>query len=91
MTYYDLPQDLQDMYAWLDDDAKNYPVEWVDGVIRFKRNKCVDWCASRGILNDMWMAARKEQWPKKDIQFFYRQIGYSLSGYGDITGWDNLP
>ena len=43
MNYYDLPPDLQESYADLDEESKQYPLVWTPGregqiprVIRFK-------------------------------------------------------
>ena len=90
MTYYDLTPELQKSYQWLDDVSKQAPLEWVGSVIRFKRNLAVGWAQEHSNLNDMWIEASRNKWPLEDMMSFYRQIGYSLSGFGDIFHDDGM-
>lgn len=61
------------------------PIVEIDGVIRFKRNAIVCYLLESGAfdLNDL---ARKD-FSKDDRQQFAQLIGYSLSGYGDLTSY----
>lgn len=91
MTYSDLSQELQDAYAWLDPASKLAPLKWdgtgEDRVLRFKANQAITWVhdVNDGLsLNKLWVAAHREHWLIADMMELYRQMGYSLSGFGDI-------
>lgn len=92
MTYYDLPADLQETYADLDEESKRYPLEFTDQcrVLRFKRNKAVGFamdvlCCARDLnLNSLCIAAQRERWPLEDLRMFYRMSGYSLCGFLEV-------
>ena len=67
-----------------------HPIQPVEddgtGVIRFKRNKIVrfllDWATSRGCsMNELAMI----EFTDEDRQQFAQLIGYSLSGYGELS------
>jgi hypothetical protein len=83
-------------YDWLDTDAKVAPVEMVDGVLRFRANRVVRFLldhAKQGEecnLNDLWAFAEAAEVYREEMQEFYRLIGYSLSGYGEID-FERLP
>jgi hypothetical protein len=91
MNYYDLPPDLQEEYADLDEASKRYPLEFTDKArsLRFKQNKAVRFamdalCHSRVNLNHLCIAAQREGWPLEDVRMFYRMSGYSLCGFLEI-------
>lgn len=57
-----------------------------DGVIRFKQNQMVrhllDWASERGMdLNEMALL----NFPREDWEQFAQLIGYSVSGFGDLS------
>ena len=86
MTYADLSPDLQDEYDWLDEESKQAELEWDDQVLRFKKDPVIDflWANRMVDLNILAVAAMKHKWPLKYMMRFYRGLGYSLSGFGDI-------
>lgn len=59
-------------------------VEFVDNVIRFKKNKAVCFVYDNRKTNDLWVEYHEGRIPLEDIEHLYMQIGYSLSGFGDI-------
>lgn len=66
------------------------PVEIVDGVIRFKKNKIVDWMLEEGTrrglfdLNKLYLDVQRGQFSKDDYDQLMQLIGYSVSGYGGL-------
>ena len=86
MTYHDLSPELQEAYADLDDESKSAPLEWRDGVLRFKSNAAVRYALDHTNLSDMWIDASRNEWPREDIMSLYRQMGYSLCGFCDVFG-----
>lgn len=63
-------------------------VEGTDGIIRFKSNKIVEYLLNNGniSMNDV---ARLD-FSKDDRQQFAQLIGYSLSGYSDLSYVDEV-
>lgn len=55
------------------------------GTIRFKENAVVRFLLDAGPfdLNQIW----RMPFSIEDLEQFYQQIGYSVSGYGDISGF----
>jgi hypothetical protein len=57
------------------------------GVLRYVTNPLVRWLEDRVSLNDMWIVyRRKGAWTREQFMQFYRDIGYSLSGFEEIWG-----
>jgi hypothetical protein len=55
------------------------------GIIRWKQNGAVRWVVDNGVdLNALSIAHQRGFIPTEDYMAFYRQMGYSLSGYLDI-------
>ena len=84
LTFYNLPPDVQEAYAGLDDASKQYPLEMDGKVIRFKANLPVKFCVDHINLNDLWKEASRNDWPGEDLRQFYREMGYSLCGFLEI-------
>ena len=86
MTYKDLPQDLQEAYDWLDEESKQVELEWDSQVLRFKTNPVIKYLYNAGKLdmNAIAINAMHNEWPLKYMMRFYRDLGCSLSGFGDI-------
>jgi hypothetical protein len=63
------------------------PVEYVDRVIRFKKNKVVRYLLDAGgiDLNAIVGAFKREGFSVEDMEQFYQLIGYSVSGFGDLS------
>lgn len=60
------------------------PVEWAsDGVIRFKENKIIDYLFKTGKLDLNEIAAIP--FPPEDRMQLAQLLGYSVSGYGDLS------
>lgn len=60
------------------------PVEYDDdGVIRFKENKIVRYMLDKGVvtMNDLAIIP----FSKEDREHFAQLIGYSVSGFGDLS------
>lgn len=57
------------------------------GVLRFKRNKIIDWLFSTGKLdlNQVALLTARGQFPKEDEEQLAQLLGYSLSGFGDLS------
>ena len=62
----------------------NHPIQPIEkddrGVFRFKRNKIVEFL-SEGKLNDLAVM----NFPQEDWEQLAQLIGYSLSGFGDLS------
>lgn len=54
-----------------------------DGVIRFKQNAIVDWLFMTGKIDLNEIAATP--FPRNDREQFWQLLGYSVSGYGDLS------
>lgn len=88
-TYADLSPDLQEAYAWLDPISKTAPLAWVgtgkNKVLRFKANRAIVFMYEEyRDMNEIWSMARSAKWSTEDVMSLYRQLGYSLSGFGDV-------
>ena len=59
------------------------PLEWVDDVIRFKQNKIVRFLLDAG-LYDMNLLLMMP-FDREDYEQFAQLIGYSVSGFGDLS------
>lgn len=64
----------------------NHPMQPIyrapDGVIRFKENRIITWLVSnRSNLNEIAM----QGFPQEDMEQFWQLLGYSVSGYGDLS------
>lgn len=60
------------------------PIELDDqGVARFRRNKIIDWLYRQGKIDLNEIATK--QFPAEDQMQFAQLIGYSVSGYGDLS------
>lgn len=53
------------------------------GVIRFKENKLVQYILDKGGIDMNHLAV--QEFPQEDREQFAQLIGYSLSGYGDLS------
>lgn len=71
-------------------DAQNHPLELVDGQLRFKPDPVINYIHRRARLtnlNDLCFAMDTDQPTHRlSLRRFYRDIGYSLSGYLEIFG-----
>lgn len=69
------------------DDVSDHPMQPVEldghGVARFRANQIVEYLLDEGGL-DLNMLAR-HGFPNEDWEQFYQLIGYSVSGYGDLS------
>jgi len=69
------------------------PLVLVGGIIRFKQNKVVDFlleCAREGKkfdLNALWILYHRKLFSIEDMVQLYQLIGYSVSGFGDISNF----
>lgn len=69
------------------------PLVWVRDVVRFKKNAVVDFLleqATAGIkcdLNQIWRLFGRGTFPIEDMEQFYQLIGYSVSGYGEMSNF----
>jgi hypothetical protein len=57
---------------------------WVDDVIRFQENKLVEYLLDNGGI-DLNHLARLPDIPQADREQFAQLIGYSVSGFGDLS------
>jgi hypothetical protein len=67
----------------------NHPVVLVeDAVIRYKENSAIRWMMDHKStdLNQMWIAYRRDEIDRDDFMHFYRDLGYSLAGFGEVWG-----
>jgi len=95
-----IPEDKRDEVLltirrhYMPEVTTNWPiVQDKDGVLRFKEDPMTVWLHSRTNLNDMVSACQHGfagVWSRKKIKDFYRGMGYSLSGFGEVfTGKDD--
>ena len=63
------------------------PIELVDGIIRFKPNKIIQYLFHVGKLNLNEIAAM--EFDKDDRQQLAQLLGYSICGYADLSYVDN--
>jgi hypothetical protein len=58
-----------------------------EGVVRFQSNKIVDWLfATQKIsLNEISAMCQTSKIPKADQMQFWQMLGYSVSGFGDLS------
>lgn len=56
-------------------------------VIRFKRNEIVDWLERTGKanLNEIALMHADGQFSVEDMEQFWQLLGYSVSGYADLS------
>ena len=54
-----------------------------DGVIRFRGNAIVEWLVDTGRVNLNEIASHG--FPQADMEQFWQLLGYSVSGYGDLS------
>ena len=58
----------------------------MDGnVVRFKRNAIVDRLFNEGVINLNRIAMWLDSVPVEDVEQFWQLLGYSVSGYGDLS------
>lgn len=56
------------------------------GVIRYKRNTLIYYLYERISINDMVLMYQRGAWERDVFMQFYRDIGYSLSGFAEVWG-----
>ena len=56
------------------------------GVLRYKQNPLVCWLSGHIDLNEMWRSYGQGTWSREAFMQFYRDIGYSLSGFEEVWG-----
>jgi hypothetical protein len=58
-----------------------------DGNIRFRQNAIVNWLWESGkvSLNEILAVASDRSMPIEDIEQFWQMLGYSVSGFGDLS------
>lgn len=73
--------DLLDLYP-------DHPIEYRNDALRWKRNALACWLCDHTDLNAMAAAyqSRIPAFPLEDYTRFYRDIGYSLSGFIEVFG-----
>ena len=57
------------------------------GVARFRENDVIRWLVDvKGVnLNEVSRVAQTEEFDRYDVAQFWQMLGYSVSGYGDIS------
>jgi hypothetical protein len=73
---------------YVGNEHPDQPIEMVDGVARFKRNPIVDFLLKMGPfdLNQIsHMLYENSNWTVDDYTQLMQLIGYSVSGYGDLS------
>jgi len=65
------------------------PLVWDKNVIRFKRNGIVRFLLDNGSfdMNKLWLMLGSDIFSIEDMEQFYQLIGYSASGFGEISGF----
>jgi hypothetical protein len=54
-----------------------------DGFVRFRANAVIRWLQDNGHIN--LNRIHVEAFPAEDVEQFYQLLGYSVSGYGDLS------
>jgi hypothetical protein len=65
------------------------PLVWDNNVIRFKRNRVVRFLLDNGDhdLNQLWRMLGQDMFSIEDMEQFYQLIGYSVSGFGEMSNF----
>lgn len=86
------PEDWPESLLWQAQFAKDHPVyRDQENVLRYEPNPLIMWMLEHAngqiSLNDMWIAfLRGDTFTRDEFMEFYRDIGYSLSGFDEIWG-----
>lgn len=78
--------ELKEAYADLFGMFPDHPVTMDGNVLRWKRSLFARWICDNVDLNKMAVAYNRGEFSLDDYAKFYRDIGYSLSGYIDVMG-----
>lgn len=81
-----VPRDEEMLIANYSDliSVTDHPVVEIEGVYRWEQKPLVRWLGDHVDLNDMWCAYRQGTFTQDAIMQFYRDIGYSLSGFAEL-------
>lgn len=77
-----MQEEYGDLLAWFPD----HPVKYYNGAVRWVHSPLMRWISDQAILNDMCVAAQQEVFGLDEYMKFYRDIGYSLSGFVEVFG-----
>lgn len=61
-----------------------HKTEIIDGILRYKKKPIMRWLSDHIDLNAMWMAYYEGEFTKKEFKQFYRNMGYSVSGFEEV-------
>jgi len=65
------------------------PIEWSGSIIRFKQNNIIDWLHRCGKIDLNEIAAlyynKKHGFTRDDMTQLNQLLGYSVSGFGDLS------
>jgi len=62
----------------------DHPIERDENVLRYVAKPLMRWLCDTVGLNQMWAAYQHGKFSQAEFMQFYRDIGYSLSGYEEI-------
>lgn len=83
------PVDKQSVPTWAQFQVSlsNHPIIRDDqGVLRYQENPLTCYLLEHVSVNDMWLLYRRKAWSREQFMQFYRDIGYSLSGFEEVWG-----
>ena len=81
-------EELPESYSFQASLIQHPIIQDEQGVIRYQLNPLVDWLQEHVSLNDMWRLYQHGAWSREAFMQFYRDIGYSLSGFEEVWGTD---
>lgn len=61
------------------------PLEWDDNVVRFKRNRLVEYLLDHGGVDMNQLALLQHEVSEEHYEQFAQLIGYSVSGFSDLS------
>lgn len=79
-------REIQKSYGDLLALFPHHPIERVKGIVRWQVNPLMRWISERIDLNEMCVAAQRNQFSADDYMKFYRDMGYSLCGFLEVFG-----
>ncbi len=79
-------EDLPEAYQFQASITSHPVIRDEQGVIRYQVNPLVEYLHEHVSMNDMVLLYQRGAWSQEQFMQFYRDIGYSLSGFNEVWG-----